>query len=800
MTRFLRYLQLEGGWLSPALLLVLTALPVLSLNEADWVEGTEQLLILAFLAAVVGVLFAKSSLHRILAVPLGLLLGIGTIYAGVGQLFPPLGFILPRLADFPQWLIRYWQGKPVGTNPVQPVIREILSRNDLLAYRVWEWFVTGVEGGTSSDNLIFLLLLGALVWLVGFYSAWVVYRYRNGLIGALPTGIFLVVNSFLSNRGMTYVIVYVIATMILLMGANLAALQRLWKKKDIDYSTELSFDLTVFTIEVTAVLALASLILPTLRSNPVASTWWIYLSRPWGEVESTVNRLFSGLNNPNPDLGTGSKGAFVLGGSFDRGESSPIYMYVTTNDYVVPPEEAIALGEEPESVGAPNHYWRGETWDLYTGRGWDHSEKVAVDRTAAQPVIDYQIPGARTLRQEFEIVAPRADILYAANQPAGVDQAYRYMALGEEDFSALYLRRTPLSAVKYVVTSTLPTLGIEDLRRASADYPLHVQTRYLQLPKTLPQRVVDLAKELTEGAKTPYDKAAAIEQYLRKLPYDPQIKLPTSAHDAVDYFLFIQKGYCDYFGTVMAIMLRTVGVPARLATGYFPGTYDYGKMRYEVSERDAHAWVEVYFPPFGWVEFEPTPGKPAIFRPTGSLLDPASFYPFGMPPQFVETAARRFTLPNLSFLRIVPVLLVVVALAGLAWSIWPLLERRLASSEFVVTIYGRMCRYAAWAGLTKPLAQTPNEYARTLSGTVAAAPPGPFPWQRPKAKALVPPQQYIETISGAFVEAQYSPHPITPERRTQVMDAWLAVKGRIWALVARNVTRRVLGGSPRRPK
>lgn len=793
MTRVFRFFQLENGWIVPTILLVLVLLPVMSLNDAAWVDRTQDLLAVVLLGAVLGVVVGKSRLPRLLAVPLGLLAGAGFLYVRFGELVPPLRMMAPRLWAFPEWLVGYLQNRPVGDNPLQPVIREIIGRNDLMAGRLWDWVVVGAEGGYSSDNFVFFFLLALLMCAVTFYTAWCLYRYRNAMVAVMPIGITLVVNTFLSNRGMTWIIVYVAVTMILLMAANLASLQRAWQKKDIDYSTELNFDLSVFAVQVSAVLAIVALVMPSLRTNPIASTWWIYASRPWGEVETLVNRLFSGINNPNPDLGTGSKGAFVLGGSFDRSEASPVYMYVATNEYIPAPDEAERMGEP--DLGPPRHYWRGETWDFYTGRGWDHAEKVAVDRSASQPVIEYSIPGAITVVQNVEIIAPRADILFATNQPEAVGQAYRYMALGDSDFSALYLKRAPLAAVKYTVTSTIPYLGVEDLRRATTQYSQWVQDYYLQLPKSLPERVTELAKQITAKATTPYDKAIAIQEYLRNLPYDPKIKLPSGGtYDAVDYFLFIQKGYCDYFGTVMAIMLRSVGVPARLATGYLPGLYDYGMNRYEVSEKDGHAWTEVYLAPYGWIEFEPTPGKAPIVRPPGSLLTNEPFIMPTLLPQATKGSwFSNIHIPiNLRFLRAVPVILAVILLASLLWSLWPLLERRLATSNFVVTIYGRMCRYAAWAGLAKPLAETPYEYARSLSDAVAHAPESPLRWRRPVQAPATSPAEHIAAISSAYVEVRYSRHPITEETRKRVMASWQLVKGRIWSLVATGTIRRIL--------
>ena len=457
MSRLARFLQLEGGWLVPILLMVLIILPVFSMNDAKWVDRTQELLPIALLGGIIGILFAKSRINRFLAVPLMFALGLGILYVVLGQVLPPMRTISSQLAELPNWYSRYLNGQYVELNPLWTLGQEIHSRNDLMAGRLWQWITVGTEGGYSSDNFVFFFLLALLTCGVAIYTAWALYRYHNALVAVLPVGLLLFINSFLSARGTTWLIIFVVTALILLMAAHLASLQHKWKKKDIDYSAELNFDLTFFAVQVSAVLAVLALVMPTLRANPVASTWWIYASRPWGEVETTFNRMFAGVNNPNPDLGTGSKGALVLGGSFEPPESSPVYMYVKTNEYVMPPDEAERTGEP--GLGPPAHYWRGETWDYYTGRGWDHSNKAAVDRTADQPTINYNIQGAQILRQEVEIVSPRADIMFGANQIVTPTQPYRYLGIGPEDFATLYLKRAPLSAATYVISSEVPTWG-----------------------------------------------------------------------------------------------------------------------------------------------------------------------------------------------------------------------------------------------------------------------------------------------------------------------------------------------------
>jgi len=122
-----------------------------------------------------------------------------------------------------------------------------------------------------------------------------------------------------------------------------------------------------------------------------------------------------------------------------------------------------------------------------------------------------------------------------------------------------------------------------------------------------------LAEQIVEGRKTPYDKAKAIERYLRDIPYSQSIDQPAEGQDGVDYFLFdIRQGYCDYYASSMVVMLRSVGIPARYVRGYSRGFKEEGV--YHVLERNGHAWPEVYFPGLGWIEFEPTASEPILTR------------------------------------------------------------------------------------------------------------------------------------------------------------------------------------------
>jgi protein-glutamine gamma-glutamyltransferase len=144
----------------------------------------------------------------------------------------------------------------------------------------------------------------------------------------------------------------------------------------------------------------------------------------------------------------------------------------------------------------------------------------------------------------------------------------------------------------------------------SRDYPPRIAI-YLQTPKVDP-RVRELARKVTESSGSNYERAHAIDAYLKN-NYGYTLELPGEKKaDQLAYFLFERKkGHCEYFATSMAIMLRTLNIPARVVNGFRGGEYNDVTGNYIVRESDAHSWVEVYFPEFGWVTFDPTPPSPA---------------------------------------------------------------------------------------------------------------------------------------------------------------------------------------------
>ncbi|MCX7711066.1 MAG: transglutaminase-like domain-containing protein [Clostridia bacterium] len=177
-----------------------------------------------------------------------------------------------------------------------------------------------------------------------------------------------------------------------------------------------------------------------------------------------------------------------------------------------------------------------------------------------------------------------------------------------------------------------------------------VNSRYLQLPQNLPSRISDLAKSITAKANTDYDKVKAIEEYLSKnFPYTLATKATPKNRDFVDYFLFdIKQGYCTYYASSMAVMVRSIGIPARYVEGYVVPSRTQSANTYEVTNEQAHAWVEVYFEGFGWLPFEPTSPFQSTFYSNNEyqgIYDPS----MNMDPYYLEYMNRMKGLSDSEF-------------------------------------------------------------------------------------------------------------------------------------------------------
>ena len=276
-------------------------------------------------------------------------------------------------------------------------------------------------------------------------------------------------------------------------------------------------------------------------------------------------------------------------------------MWVSVND--PPPPQSEMIPDE----AIEQYYWRSEIFITYNGQNWQAADIVPlqdVEFSEGTP-----LPGRRQITQSYEITVSHGDKLFAINKPIRTEPPGLLHALAVDNDPI------PVGEIsEYQVISWVVDLDSRELR--NIDYretPQVIYDSYLQLPDSLPKRVIDLSNGLTSQAETRFEKTMRIQDYLRSTYlYDLNTPAPPAGQDVVDYFLFdAPSGFCSHYASAMVVMLRSVGVPARLVTGYAHGEYFASRNAYRVPSSAAHAWVEVYFPIYGWVEFEPTPTRSA---------------------------------------------------------------------------------------------------------------------------------------------------------------------------------------------
>ncbi|MFJ8066273.1 DUF4129 domain-containing transglutaminase family protein [Psychrobacillus sp. NPDC096426] len=289
-----------------------------------------------------------------------------------------------------------------------------------------------------------------------------------------------------------------------------------------------------------------------------------------------------------------------LGGAFDA-DDSPVFTAV------VPTKQ----------------YWKIETKDTYTSKGWIQSNTDAqISSYQVGEIIQSDIAPGEEERTAIASISMLQDYPFVM-QPYGIKRVDALepftLSWNETDQKiSTFNGGSTVPIRNYDVAYSEPVYSLKALRNTKIDSLDSLTSefdRYLQLPETLPTRVRELATSITEGDGSLYEKAKSIERYFSQnsFRYNQQLAaIPEGDTDYVDQFLFDTKvGYCDNFSTSMVVLLRSEGIPARWVKGFAPGEIvqrEDSVPVYEITNNNAHSWVEAYFPNIGWMTFEPTIG------------------------------------------------------------------------------------------------------------------------------------------------------------------------------------------------
>ncbi len=267
--------------------------------------------------------------------------------------------------------------------------------------------------------------------------------------------------------------------------------------------------------------------------------------------------------------------------------------------------------ENANQAPAAGLRWRGVALDEFTGRGWkksavaERAEKKESERGFFQVGTTEDIQ--RLTAQTVFLEPVDTPVLFGAPRIVAIQGRLPFIRLDSE--GAIQTRSHEQERVVYKVYSDMIEPGPTVLRLDPLNYFV-ASARYLELRDNLDPRIAGLTQGIIAraSAQDGYDKARAIESYLRD-NYGYSLDLKAGGTDPLADFLFrVRAGHCEYFSTAMAVMLRTQGIASRVVNGFLPGEYNQAAGAYTVRESDAHSWVEVYFPQTNsWVTFDPTP-------------------------------------------------------------------------------------------------------------------------------------------------------------------------------------------------
>jgi len=774
-------LKLEEGWTSFLLLMLMLLSVVWAVRAAEWTDGLGILQWIAIAAMSLGLALAKG--RRVPGIVAHLLsLAVGAI----GVTFMLSLIFSPPIV--PAGLVKPTQG--------------LLATVSIMYQQMLRWFLDPSATEAWLSNFMFIVTLAVLTWLLCYISTWFVFRSHWAWGAIVPAGATCLLNIYYAPpRLVPYFILYCLCALLLIVRMHVYIRQKIWRRAAVNYNIDVDFTFLRDGALVSLLALFLAWTIPVAAASPRLADFWENFQEPWHKVQTQWNRLFTSLNYQGQSSLVSFGRTMTLGGAVNLG-NSPVF----------------------EVWASEPHYWRAVAYDTYTGNGWTNTDNATLELRPDHSVLN---PVPYLKQKEFthtvRMLESGEDLLFFAGQfvrsslfararlapvslsagpqpttlvVLGTPSLYmtplqlsgRQEALDVSKLSAgqqatevsmLYALRTLRRNQSYTIVSLVSNATVGQLHTAGTDYPDWVTKRYLQLPPHLPRRVRLLSREITQGASTPYDQAVAIQDYLRRITYDQYISAPPAGHDVVDWFLFEnRRGYCDYYATAMAVMCRAIGIPARVSQGYTPGEYMPATRSYQVHQLDAHAWPEVYFPGYGWIEFEPTSSEPLISRPEegqSSLLPGQGLLPgearteaeekFGLDEGIVEEDIADITLvqrqpwhTRLLHLALALLAILVSLLLGLiGW--WHFSLRGLSAA---VSVYEQVSRLGGLLGVPHQVHQTPVEYGESL------------------AHRLMQGQEDVRSVIALYVKQRFSRSGLSEAEEQELQRRWPKLRSLMW--------------------
>ena len=709
-------------------------------------------------------------------VAIATVLGTSLVLVRVGRLGKVIALLLSQLGIYlARTVARLWDRSGLPDSEIlQWAWVELGEKLGTLGIRLWNWIANLVQGQPLFDPVAIAIVWGVLSWGLAVWTMWAIFRQRKPILALLPPIAFVAISLVYIGKPPHMLVIMLGAGISLVVHLRHDTRTEHWERDQLSYASIIQPKIARTAILLSLGLMLIATIAPSISIRQIAN-----LIR-----EMTAERVKD--EEIAKSLGLESKSEPRTVDVLDRRQSAglPNRHLIGSGEKLSDEVVMIIRVQEREKDRADlteegpitqPYYWRNLSYDRYVGRGWASRDSIEQKYAAGEQTIPSWSDKYRLIRQEVEFIEDLNGLLHTAGMPLSVDQDFKVAwRIREQDLNAYDIFGATVKDNSYRADSLLPDYSEAELRNAGQDYPGWVSKRYLTLPREMPERVLALARDLTATEPTPYDRALAIEQYLRTFPYTLDLPQPPIDQDITDYFLFgAQRGYCDYYATAMVVLARASGIPARLATGYIGGYYDESEDAYIVTADLAHAWPEVYFPGYGWISFEPTGGRPAIDRPA----QPIPKLPANFEPSFEPLVPEQTLSPGRRLLIGLTIISVIVTGPLLWWAISDFWLAHLPVDKLAPKLYRRIRRHGRWLELPSSPGDTPDEFKARLIGYLHQIGRGSI-----QADWLLDAVKTIDTFIDNYILLLYSPHETPPTDSQALMHLFRQIRPRLWLL------------------
>lgn len=577
---FKKYKNRGFDGLSSLSLILMVFLSAYSLESTHWTENLNLVTSLACIGVILGLALGISSFRK------KQLILISTLYSLV-VLFLFL-IVIPAQKDL--WL-ESWS---ITLERVHTAVQVLLL------------------GEPVMDNILFIVLSGVMYWALSLWAGIDLIRKKNPWIPLGILAISLIATQFFQLKAYRSALlsgVFFFLFLFLVGRLHYLEVHRTWKEQRAYEDRESG------TVFLRTTFLLSILLIVTAWGIPFI----IDVATPGTKQHKAFIQTMEDRGNFFSDFFSSFRSQpiqkeTVFGDTFQLGLSQPL------SDEVL----FTAIAPSDDFIDG-NYYWKARSYSTYENGEWSSIDVVGQSIEADTLI---QLPGMDQYETGKFIFVVNAELSYyylpgktiSINKPARITEIYKdtqdYDVLAWKPFLPLE-ENDSYQSESYFLSTTY-----EALEDAGHSYSARVKNTYLQLPEGISSRFRQLAEAITVGFDSDFEKTLAITDYLRsQMTYSTEIDEIPQYLDPVFWFLFESKsGFCNYYASSEVLLLRSIGIPARLAVGYAQGVEIEQNKVFEVRSKDSHVWVEVYFPEIGWVTFEPTSAQPAVFFPSESAV------------------------------------------------------------------------------------------------------------------------------------------------------------------------------------